>query len=116
MSTFFFCTTIALLLGFFIRHSHNELHRELARINRQLHAIGEGPSFVSVTRVGRKNANAIKLVKDATGLALPETAKLLQDTPCRIPFVFTVNQAEQLVGALQSIGVDASQESLKHVG
>lgn len=112
MSTFFIAASIGLMLGCFIRHSHNEQAKSLARIERQLQAIAAGPTLVQIHRVGNRNINAIKIIKDATGLTLPDTATLLKDTPCQIPHLFTATEAETLVAALSNIRVEASWSPL----
>ena len=111
--TFFLCLGLGFVFTFSLHYSIQQVRKDLSRMDRQLHAIAAGPSFVTVTRMGRRNVNAIKLVKDATGFELPETVKLLKETPCRIPFVFNATEATHLVQALTNIGVDASVEQVR---
>ena len=115
MTAFFFCGMVGLMLGFFIHHSNQGLRSEIARLNRQLQAIAEAPSFVELGRLEHRNVRAIKIVKDATGFGLPETVDMLKQTPCRIPFIFQETEALQMVKDLRRIGVEASAQSLQPV-
>lgn len=114
MSTFFIVASVGFMLAFFMLHSHSEQSKKLARIERQIQAITAGPTFIQIHTIRRRNVTAIKIVKDATGLTLSDTATLLNDTPCRIPYVFTTTDAETVIAALTKIGVDASLDTPSH--
>ena len=110
MYFYFVCLMGFILAVSFMQYSRTQMEKQLSRVRGQIFALAEGGHAVRVIHSRRKSAAVIQLVREATGLSLPETARVIEAAPGRIPYVFKANEAEELVARLQALGAQAEHE------
>lgn len=82
----------------------------IAGAARFLEWLNEGLFSVTLVFAGEQKIQAIKIVRDATGLGLKEAKDLVESVPKQVGGLMTEAAAKKLVARLEAIGATAKIE------